>query len=311
LRRKLAALAVLATAVAGCGLGAGSSSSGVALTVSDGFGKKVLVLKDDASTKGQDTVLRFLSRNAKVTTRFGGGFVQSVDGLAGKTGASQVDWFYFVNGAEGSKGAGSVRVHAGDSIWWDRHDWSAAMDVPAVVGSFPEPFVSGNEGRKLPVRLVCLGDGADEACDEVETRLRDAGVTDTARSVLEQSAGREVLRVLVGPWSQLRRDTAARKLEGGPQQSGVFARPSEAGDKIDLLDDAGRVDRTLGAGGGLLAATRIEAQQPTWLVTGVDGTGVAAAAAALTEDELQDRFAIGIEQGRTVPLPVTEAGEEP
>jgi hypothetical protein len=71
------------------------------------------------------------------------------------------------------------------------------------------------------------------------------------------------------------------------------------------------VDRTLGPGGGLLAATRIEAQQPTWIVTGVDGPGVAAAAAALTEDELQDRFAIGIEQGRTVPLPVTEAGEEP
>ena len=151
----------------------------------------------------------------------------------------------------------------------------------------------------------------DEACDEVETRPRDAGVTDTARSVLEQPAGREVLRVLVGPWSELRRDTAARKLESGPQQSGVFARPSVAGDKIDLLDDAGRVERTLGAGGGLLAATRIEAQQPTWVVTGVDGTGVAAAAAALTEDELQDRFAIGIEEGRTVPLPVTEVGEEP
>ena len=112
------------------------------------------------------------------------------------------------------------------------------MRVPAVVGSFPEPFVSGSEGRKLPVRLVCL-DGDDAACDEVETRLRDAGVTDTARSVLEQSAGREVLRVLVGPWSQVRRDTAARKLESGPAESGVFARPAKAGDRIDLLDEHG------------------------------------------------------------------------
>jgi hypothetical protein len=216
-----------------------------------------------------------------------------------------------VNGIESSVGAGERRAEPGDRIWWDHHDWSGAMRIPAVVGSFPEPFVSGSEGRKLPVRLVCLGDDSDEACDEVETRLRDAGVTDTARSVLEQSAGREVLRVLVGPWSQLRRDAAARKLESGPEQSGVFARPTEAGDEIALLDDAGRVERTLGAGGGLLAATRIEAQQPTWIVTGVDGTGVAAAAAALTEEELEDRFAIGIEEGRTVPLPVTEAGEEP
>ena len=53
-----------------------------------------------------------------------------------------------------------------------------------------------------------------------------------------------------------------------------------------MLDADGRVERTLGSGGGLLAATRIEAQQPTWLVTGVDAAGVAASAAALTEQEL-------------------------
>ena len=185
------------------------------------------------------------------------------------------------------------------------------MRVPAVVGSFPEPFVSGSEGRKLPVRIVCLTGDDEGACDEVETRLADAGVTDTARSVLEQSAGREVLRVLVGPWSQIRRDTAARKLESGPAESGVYARPTRTGDRIDLLGEHGRVGRSLGSGGGLLAATRIEAQQPTWIVTGVDATGVSAAAAALTEEELQDHFAIAVEQGRTVPLPLPEAGQEP
>jgi hypothetical protein len=99
--------------------------------------------------------------------------------------------------------------------------------------------------------------------------------------VLEQSAGREVLRVLVGPWAQMRRDTAARKLESGPAASGVFARPDPGGERIDLLDDRGRVELTVGRGSGLLAATKIEAQQPTWMVTGVDATGVAAAAAAL------------------------------
>ena len=91
--------------------------------------------------------------------------------------------------------------------------------MPAVVGSFPEPFLSGTEGRRLPVRLVCLA-GAGEACDEVETRMADAGVEDVGRSVLEQSAGREVLRLLVGPWAEVRKDTAARKLESGPRDLG-------------------------------------------------------------------------------------------
>ena len=308
-----ALLAALAAAASGCGFGPGEEqASEGSLTVTRDFGAEPIGRKRMAGVSESDTVMRLLQRDFEVETRYGGNFVQEIDGVAGgREGGRRVDWFYYVNGIEAGTGAGERRVEPGDRIWWDHHDWGGTMRIPAVVGSFPEPFVSGNGGRKLPVRLVCLGDDTDDACDEVETRLSDAGVTDTARSVLEQSAGREVLRVLVGPWSQVRRDTAARKLESGPQQSGVFARPTKEGDQIALLDDTGGVARTLGAGGGLLAATRIEAQQPTWIVTGVDAAGVSAAAAALSEDELQDRFAIAVEQGRSVPLPVTEPVEEP
>jgi uncharacterized protein DUF4430 len=316
MRRALAVasvLAVLAAAASGCGLGAGEeTASKGSVTVTRDFGAEPIGRKSVSGVSESDTVMRLLQRDFEVETRYGGNFVQEIDGVAGgREGGRRVDWFYYVNGIEAGTGAAERRVEPGDRIWWDHHDWGGAMRIPAVVGSFPEPFVSGNGGRKLPVRLVCLGDGGDAACDEVETRLRDAGVTDTARSVLEQSAGREVLRVLVGPWSQIRRDTAARKLEGGPEQSGVFARPTKDGDQIALLDENGGVARTLGAGGGLLAATRIEAQQPTWIVTGVDAAGVSAAAAALTGDELQDHFAIAIEKGRTVPLPVIDRAEEP
>ena len=316
MRRAFAAaslLAVLAAAASGCGFGPGEeTASEGSLTVTHDFGAEPIGRKHVAGVSESDTVMRLLQRDFEVETRYGGNFVQEIDGLAGgREGGRRVDWFYYVNGIESGVGAGERKARPGDRIWWDHHDWSATMRVPAVVGSFPEPFLSGSEGRKLPVRLVCLGGEEEAACDEVETRLRDAGITDTARSVLEQSAGREVLRVLVGPWSEVRRDTAARKLEAGPVESGVFARPARAGDRIELLDAHGRVSRSLGPGGGLLAATRIEAQQPTWIVTGTDAAGVAASAAALTETELEDHFAIAVDQGRTVPLPVTEAGQEP
>ena len=305
-------LAALAAAGSGCGLGPGEQqASEGSLTVTRDFGAEPIGRKQVPDVSESDTVMRQLQRDFEVETRYGGNFVQEIDGVAGgREGGRRVDWFFYVNGIESSVGAGERRVQPADRIWWDHHDWSATMRVPAVVGSFPEPFVSGSEGRKLPVRIVCL-DGAGAACDEVETRLGDAGVTDTARSVLQQSAGREVLRVLVGPWSQVRRDTAARKLEGGPSESGVFARPTHAGDRIDMLDVHGRIVRTLGSGGGLLAATRIEAQQPTWIVTGVDAAGVSASAAALTEQELADHFAIAVEEGRTVPLPVADPGQAP
>ena len=311
MRRSLAAvsvLAVLAVVAPGCGFGPGEeTASEGSLTVTRDFGAEPIGRKRMAGVSESETVMRLLQRDFEVETRYGGIFVQVIDGVAGgRVGGRRVDWFYYVNGVESGVGAGERRVEPGDRIWWDHHDWGATMRVPAVVGSFPEPFVSGVDGRKLPVRIVCLTGDDDAPCDEVETRLRDAGVTDTARSVLEQSAGREVLRVMVGPWPEVRRDTAARKLESGPVESGVFAKPARAGDRIDLLDEEGRVDRTLGPGGGLLAATQIEAQQPTWIVTGVDASGVAAAAAALTEQELEDHFAIAVEKGLTVPLPASE-----
>jgi hypothetical protein len=307
--KKLAVL-LLCLAVGGCGLGSGGSNgSGGELTVTQDFGASTLGTHKIGGVKDSDTVMRVLQGDFDVSTRYGGNFVQEIDGVAGGRDAGRrVDWFYYVNGIEASVGAGERKVSAGDRIWWDHHDWSGAQRIPAVVGSFPEPFLDGSEGRKLPVRIVCLS-GAGKACDEVEQRLGDAGVTDSGRSVLQQSAGKEVLRLLIGPWAQVRQDTAARKLESGPQASGVFARPDRTGQRIDMLDSRGRSAGVLGHGGGLIAATSIQGQQPTWVVTGTDSTGVAAAAAALDEDELRDHFAIAIQEGKTIPLPVEDDGE--
>src|SRR3954468_3191867 len=109
-RGRLLLLAALATSVAGCGLGAGDAPSGVGLTVTDRFGAKVLVLEDAAKVSGEETVMRLLQRNAKVRTRFGGNFVQSIKGVAGGQDAGRpVDWFFFVNGEEAGKGATAIK----------------------------------------------------------------------------------------------------------------------------------------------------------------------------------------------------------
>jgi hypothetical protein len=176
------------------------------------------------------------------------------------------------------------------------------MRVPAVVGAFPEPFRSGQDGKKLPIRLVCLG-SEKRSCDEVEERLSAAGVRNVARSNLESSPG-EVLRILVGTWSDVRKDIASRQLEEGPEVSGVFAKPSVTGGSIALLNSDGQVERTLGPGSGLVAATSYQEDHPTWIITGTDDVGVAAAAAALNEDQLRFHFALAIDAGRGVPLPL-------
>ena len=55
------------------------------------------------------------------------------------------------------------------------HDWSQTDDVPAVVGSFPEPFVNGHRRQTLPVRVECAVVNG-YACRTVTARLRALGV---------------------------------------------------------------------------------------------------------------------------------------
>jgi hypothetical protein len=302
---RLLGVACAAAALAGCGLGPGArSDGGVRLTATRDFGSRPLLDVARAKVAAADTVMRVLQRNAKLRTRFGGGFVQAIDGVAGgRRGGRPLDWFIYVNGIQSAKGASHVEVHGGDRLWWDRHDWGVTQDIPAVVGSFPEPFVHGTEGKRLPVRVEC-DDPRAGACDVVANKLIALGVP-AGRSSISRSAADESLRVLVGPWSGLRGgDPESESIDAGPRASGVFARFDASGRRLAILDARGRVARTLGPQTGLIAATRAKDRQPVWFVTGTDAAGVASAARAFDESALSDHFALAISDDLPVSVPL-------
>jgi hypothetical protein len=306
MRRAAALLAALAVLAAGCGVGAGDPPGGVSLTVTDGFGTRTLIETDQPEREGSETVMRLLQRNAEVSTRYGGGFVQSIEGLGGgREDGRPVDWFYYVNGIEAPRGSADTKVSDGDHIWWDRHEWGTAMRVPAVIGAFPEPFVHGVDGERLPVRVECEDPGG-QPCDAVSDTLLDLDLV-PGKSQLGTATEFEVLRVLVGRWRAVTINPGVAEIEKGPRASGVYARMSEDGDTLEALDSQGRVARRLGAGTGLVAATKLDDEQPTWVVTGTDDAGVASAARAFAQGEaaLSGKFALAIADDVAVPLPVT------
>jgi hypothetical protein len=293
LRTALVGTLTAAGLLAGCGLGPGSAPTGVRLTVSSEFGARVLRQLSAPRVRGRETVISLLLRNNAVKTRYGGGFVQSIDGRAGGQSAGQpIDWFYYVNGVEAPKGAADTVVHGGDRIWWDLHDWSQTQDIPAVVGSFPEPFVHGVAGKRLPVRVECA-DVQGEPCRTVTARLRAFGVP-AAISTIAPGEEPSTLRVLVGPWPTLAGDPAAQGIGRGPAASGVYARPSADGTTLSLLNADGTVVRTLTAGAGLIAATRYAQSAPVWVLTGTDSAGLARAAKAFDPATLRNRFAVAL-----------------
>jgi hypothetical protein len=308
--RRLAALIAMTLLAAGCGAGAGEKATDVKLTVTENFGRDT-VFDQGADVQGDDTVMRLLQRNTKVTTKYGGGFVQSIDGKAGgREDGAPVDWFFFVNGILAEKGASSVDVHPGARVWWDRHDWTATNRTPAVVGSYPEPFLNGYDGERLSTRLECADD-QQKACDAIAEKLGKLGIV-AGRSRIGTEKGEKSVRILVGTWKEVRGDLAAEQLEQGPKVSGVYAQPSKDGRTITALDVKGKAAKELGAGVGLIAATRWRADDPVWLVTGTDTAGVETAATqAFDESVLHEQFALAVEDGLPVSLPVAEDAGRP
>jgi hypothetical protein len=133
---KSALLVLLAFAVTGCG---GAREHGTAtLWVTRDRGAQVLY---DGTVPAGLTAMQALERARKVTTRYGGRFVQSIDGIDGSA-TKQRDWFYFVDGIEGDRSAAEVTLQPGDVEWWDYRNWTgSSMSVPVVIGAYPKPFV--------------------------------------------------------------------------------------------------------------------------------------------------------------------------
>jgi len=293
--------AVAAVAIASCGLATGRGSSDVTLTVTSGFGTTQLGSVTAHRVSGSETVLRMLERSFRVSTRDPGGSVESIDGLS--VTSSGRDWAYYVNGVQAPIGPAKTAIHGGDRIWWDLHDGSGADTIPAVVGSFPEPFVHGTGGRRLPTELECAGD-VGAACKQVSNELAALGIP-VATQLFGTGSGTDSLAVVVGTWRDVHDALLAAVIEHGPSASGVYARfAGPGGDALQLLDPRGRVVRTLGAGAGLIAATASDSSQPTWVITGTDRAGVTAAAAALTAPRLHDHFALAVQGASAIPLPL-------
>ena len=307
-RRLLAALLVagLAPAAAGCGLGEGNerAGGGATLRVTQDFGHREVGSTRLDSVREGETVMRMLRSDFDVTTRFGGRFVQSIDGLEGEGSGGQVDWFFWVNGIDADKGAAEWEVLPGDRIQWDRRDWSAAMRVPAIVGAYPEPFANGIEGKRRPVRVECEQVGS-APCDEARQRLRDQGVS-TSGASLGAPGTEAVTRLVVARWPRARVVRGAAGLEDGPETTGVFARFSRDGNSLDLLDEHGETARRVkrGDGVGLVLALQPRAEELVWLVTALDAEGLDAGVHVLDEQKLRDAFAVAVTGDRVEKLPL-------
>jgi hypothetical protein len=292
-----------AVAVAGCGVeGPGAGTRQVSLRVTRDFGARTVTAVDPVEDATSQNDMELLQHNAKVTATADGRRVRSI---AGHAEGSGTDWFLFIDGVQERTRPAAVDVHTGDHIWWDLHDAGQTDYVPAVVGSFPEPFSSGINGQRYPTTLEC-GSGSPalkSACTIVGDEMAHLKIP-ASPQVIGTGSGPDTLGMVVGDWHQVEGEVAAEYIKYGPGASGVYARFSDSGHAIELLDPAGRVVRTLTGSAGLIAATGDRSNVPTWLITGTDPAGVQAAARALTPSALAGHFALAVSGRQRIPVPI-------
>lgn len=304
----LAALSLLATVASGCGLGPGEDTGEASLLVTRDYGSRVLLDKPDLPVNESSNAMRILDLNADLETRYGGEFVQSVDGLSGESsGGRSFDWFFAVNGIVAERGSAQFQVTGGDRVWWDYRDWTDAMEVGAVVGSYPAPFSTGYDNRNWGVEVDCRGEKT--ACGMVTNQLEGDGVTlsDTGQN----------MKVMVGTWDRMFGTPEGRRINKGPAMSGVFVRfapgltgrpenadPVKSYSHLIGLDVRGNDGQDYGPEAGLVAAMRRADDPPVWLITGGTEKAVQLAAAALNPADLERRYAAVVADGQVSSLPL-------
>ena len=150
------------------------------------------------------TAMQALDRKVRLETRYGGKYVQGIDGLEGSL-TQQRDWFWFVNGYEGDRSAAEYRLRPGDVEWWDYRSWGRRFRAPVVVGAFPEPFLHGFGGKRRPT-VVAAPRGA-----ETRRLARLVGAERVVRRVADAPRGANVLEVV-----RARRTSFSATLTGAP-----------------------------------------------------------------------------------------------
>jgi Domain of unknown function (DUF4430) len=164
-KRGLLVACVLAL-LTGCG-GERAGSGSASLWVTRDRGATVMLVR---TVPAGLTAMQALDRELEIDTRYGGRFVQSIEGIEGDI-SKRRDWFWFLNGIEADQSAADYRLRPGDVEWWDFRSWREEMREPVVVGAFPEPFLHGYGGPPRPA-VVRYEPGLERGARAIARLLR-------------------------------------------------------------------------------------------------------------------------------------------
>jgi len=256
------------------------------------------------------SALDALKSVADIETKYGGGFVNSINGIRSSyTGIGDLkeDWLFYVNGISANVGSGGYTLHEGDAQHWDYHSWNYYPPI-ATIGFFPEPFLHGYDGRVFET-IVLYEDDLEEDAELVKETLTQFGVKDVSAlsaGELTEDVKRTSNLIVLGTANS----TVNSELNELREKLGFYVYFEEG--RMFILDTNGEVVENYSSG-GVIQATQSPwnlkgigaSENVVWMIAGVDEKDVRDAVKLLTEDydEIRYAFAVAIVDGQVCRVP--------
>ncbi|WP_139489496.1 DUF4430 domain-containing protein [Brevibacillus dissolubilis] len=244
--------------------------------------------------EANDTVMDVLTRQVKeVKTSYGGGFVDSILGLAstykpGDASSKKQDWFYYVNGRMADVGAREYPIATGDVIWWDYHEWGeGTFDSKSIAAAYPHPFVP--RGQEQPAPLVIMAaKGFEKQADQVAqaiSKVRGQSVTAAAWDENRFQTDTDSTVIVVGDSKSLASSAFLQEISQDKGSVGLLVDLTAEG--ITSYDSHGKKVKTYTEPntGAIISATNPYSGMPLWIVAGTGAEGVDVAAEAFHTSE--------------------------
>ncbi len=289
---------------------AGDTENTATVVVTRDFGRE-LVLEQKIEIEADTSAMAALQMVADVETKYGGGYVGAINGISSESGEAdkKKDWFFYVNGIASNLGARDYILQNGDVEHWDFRDWSYQQFIPAIIGDFPQPFLSGYLDKKKST-LVVYEPAFSTGAEALAAMMQEYGIAEVSaiRSDLLADEAKENSNLII---IAARENPLISELNKVHKKLGFFVYLEPDG--LTVLDAEGNPSIKPGESCGLIQATQNpwnpggvgSGESVVWIVTGFDDDGVKRAVAALLEnqDSLRHAFAAVIDKGQVVKIP--------
>jgi len=254
------------------------------LVVTDQFHE--IVTEKDFGDPASRSVMRVLEDHVEVQKAFGGGYVTAIS-LAGVKRSEEPGehWFYYVNGVLAQVGANTYYPQVDDHIWWDRHAWDGQRFVSALIGAWPEPFLSGYAKHVFPTAIWTTPTFQAEA-EALERQLQTQGVLQITHSLLSPDHSIDFEKsfpIYIGTWEQLEHIGSLSDLFKHGARTGLFI--AHRDNRLIALNWQGKEGRTYENAGCILALkSPFNGVNPIWVISGTTEAAVKRALQTLIQN---------------------------